>query len=83
MGNSSFTSLLILLVLFIVLPSVLKFLGQYTLGSKNADRKHEESEPEDIQTDLTEHMEKPHYRRDLENHDETPVSKEPIKPKWF
>ena len=105
MGNSSFTSILILLVLFIVLPTVLKFLGQYTLGSKNAGKELEESEPADIHTDLTEYTEKPrnrrsmkpaeihtdltehmenaHYRRDLESHDRTPVSKEPIKPKWF
>ena len=84
MGDSSFTSILILLVLFIVLPSVLKLIGQYTLGSKNADKGAEGSEPAGSETDLTPpYMEEPRYRRGMEPHDETPVSKKPINPKWF
>lgn len=84
MGDNSFTSILILLVLFIVLPSVLKFIGQYTLGSKNADKKPDESEPADTGTDLTEYMEEHHQvRRGFEDHDRTPVSKKPINPRWF
>ena len=83
MGDNSFTSILILLAMFIVLPTVLKFIGQYTLGSKNTDNKPDESEPADTGSDLTEYREDQQHREDFDDHVRTPVSQKPIKPKWF
>jgi hypothetical protein len=74
---------LILLVAFLVLPSILKLLGQYTLNSKNADRRLEQ-EPENLPVENAhEDME-----RSLQQHDFETVQKEsfagkPINPKWF
>ena len=83
MGDKSFTSLLILVVLFIVLPSVLKFIGQYTLGSKNAGKNPDESEPADTGTELMEYGEEQQDRGRFGHHDLTPVSNKPINPRWF
>ncbi len=84
MGDNSFTSILILLALFIVLPTVLKFIGQYTLGSKNGDNKPDENEPTHTRPDMTEYREEEHpFREDFDDHVRTPVSKKPIKPRWF
>ena len=83
MGNHSFTSILILLVLFIVLPTVLKFIGKYTLGSKNADKHHDEGEPADTGTDLAEYMEEHPSTSGFNHHDSLPVANKPINPRWF
>jgi len=83
MRDHSFTSLLILLVLFFVLPSVLKFIGQYTLRSKNASREDIEMETNNTVKDQTESMEEYHSRERLDFHDSQPVSDRPINPKWF
>jgi uncharacterized membrane protein YhiD involved in acid resistance len=83
MGDNSFTSILILLILFIVLPSVLKFIGQYTLKSKNSERETEKNDMAETDRDMTEYLEDRHYRRDFNHHDKTPVPDKPIKPRWF
>jgi hypothetical protein len=82
MQDGSFFSLIILLVLFLVLPAVMKKLGRYTLESKEADREEREGD--------TPGYEK---REDLEGlppgkHDQGPmekphISNKPITPKWF
>jgi hypothetical protein len=36
--------------MFFVLPSALKFLGQFTLGSKQAEKEEKESSPHEIQS---------------------------------
>jgi hypothetical protein len=79
MGENSFTSILILLVLFIVIPSVLKFLGQYTMSSKNMDKKRMQ-EPED---GMLEYPGDASPQHDNETLQKEPVSNKPIKPKWF
>ncbi|HOO45373.1 MAG TPA: hypothetical protein PLM29_04020 [Deltaproteobacteria bacterium] len=83
MGDNSFTSILILLVLFIILPSVLKFIGQYTLGSKNASGERPGSEMHDEVREQGEMMEE----HPSENHPDLqyrqPVDNRPINPKWF
>lgn len=85
MGDSSFISILILLVLFIVLPSVLKFVGQYTLNNKNAGkgRNQDQTEPPDREADLTEYGEEPYRKKDLGSDDTQFDSAKPINPKWF
>jgi len=83
MGDSSFTSILILLVLFIILPSVLKFIGQYTLGSKNASREKTVQETDEKVQDQAEIMEDYHLKNHSDFHDRQPVDNRPITPKWF
>jgi hypothetical protein len=83
MGENSFTSILILLVLFIVIPSVLKFLGQYTMSSKNIDKKRMQ-EPEILSEDgMHEYPGEASPQHDNETLQKEPVSNKPIKPKWF
>lgn len=83
MGDSSFTSILILLVLFIILPSVLKFIGQYTLGSKNAPREKPLQETDEKVQDQAETMEDYHLKDLSDFHDRQQVDNRPITPKWF
>jgi hypothetical protein len=83
MGDNSFTSILILLILFIVLPSVLKFIGQYTLKSKYPEKENEKNEMVETDRDMTEYSEERGYRRNFNHHDKIQVSSKPIKPRWF
>jgi hypothetical protein len=82
MGENSFTSILILLVLFIVIPSVLKFLGQYTMSSKTGRKPMQEHElpPEE---GMHESLDAPSRPRNYETLHEDAFSNKPIKPKWF
>lgn len=89
MDNNSFTSLILLLILFFVIPSVLKFLGKYTMSTKDAQR----NEEDDVSPRIPEVPEKifPKYEtreqaRPESSHanDERPlITNEPINPKWF
>jgi hypothetical protein len=83
MGENSFTSILILLVLFIVIPSVLKFLGQYTMSSKNADRKPMQEPGVPPEEGMHESLDAPSPHHDYETIKEESFSNKPIKPKWF
>ena len=83
MGEDSFTSILILLVLFIVIPSVLKFLGQYTMSSKNADRKPMQEPEVPPEEGMHERLDVPSPHHDYETLKEETFSNKPIKPKWF
>ena len=83
MGNDSFFSIVILLILFFVLPSVLKLLGRYTLGSKDAgktgeDRMHEfpGEEPAPYGESYPAHSGNDTYKG-------PEISSKPIHPKWF
>ncbi|VFU16415.1 conserved hypothetical protein [anaerobic digester metagenome] len=83
MGNDSFFSLVILLILFFVLPSVLKLLGRYTLDSKDAGKKREEpghvlpgEEPAPYREDFPAHGGYDTYKG-------PEISNKPIHPKWF
>ena len=83
MKDDSLYSLIILLVLFFVLPSVLKLLGRYTMRSKNVPRREEESQEYPIsgegQAPYQEHFPASH---DAEMSGQS-VPNEPIHPKWF
>ncbi|MBN2298414.1 MAG: hypothetical protein JXM72_07460 [Deltaproteobacteria bacterium] len=83
MRDNSFTSILILLVLFIILPSVLKFIGQYTLRSKNTAGKDARTEMADGVQDQGETMEEYPSGNHALFHDRQPVDNRPITPKWF
>jgi hypothetical protein len=84
MKDNSFFSLIILLVLFFVLPAVLKFLGQYTLSSRNAPQTGEEKNVPQVPGE-----EPAAYHEDYPagggfDISERPViSNEPIHPRWF
>ncbi|HOO91537.1 MAG TPA: hypothetical protein PLA74_11995 [Syntrophales bacterium] len=83
MGDNSFTSILILLVLFIILPSVLKFIGQYTLGSRNASGRETGREVHD---EVQEHGNIPEEYPPEDHPDfyhSQQVDNRPITPKWF
>jgi len=83
MWDNSFTSIIILLILFIVLPSVLKFIGQYTLASKNAADKGNGHEMDDTVPDNTGSMEEYPSESPENFHYRQPISNRPIHPKWF
>lgn len=83
MRNDSFFSLVILLILFFVLPSVLKLLGRHTLGSKDAGkieegRMHEfpGEEPAPYREDFPAHG-------GYDTYEGPEPSSKPIHPKWF
>lgn len=84
MGKDSLTSLLILLVLFIVLPSALKLLGQFTMSSKNPDRKGPpEPEVRLPEEDGYEYPAEPSIHHDYERLQKDTFSNRPIHPRWF
>lgn len=87
MRDNSFVSLIILLVLFFVLPSLFKLLGQYTMSSKGAGRREQEDgegEPGVPGETIPGHPEKVQPPRPpLEESGKTAISNEPIRPKWF
>ncbi len=83
MGNDSFFSIVILLILFFVLPSVLKLLGRYTLGSKDIGKPGEEhgrefpgEEPAPYREDFPAHG-------GYDTYEGPETSSKPIHPKWF
>jgi hypothetical protein len=89
MGKNSFAidinSLLpiILLLLFLVLPSLLKRLGQYTAAGKNADRSPEQEREVMPEERMREYLEEPPIRNDYERTQKESFSNKPIHPKWF
>lgn len=84
MDKQSLTSLILLLVFFFVVPSVLKFLGRYTLSSKGEQRKEEDTgetrTPGEV---IPGHPEVFHPGNGLHDAERLIVSNEPINPKWF
>lgn len=83
MNDGSFTSMLILLALFIILPSVLKLIGKFTAGGRNVDAKSDEGEMPGMEQGAEHYPGDTSYRADAEYHDRTPVSNKPIRPRWF
>lgn len=85
MKDNSFTSLIILLVLFFVLPSLFKLLGQYTLKSKGPGRaEDEEVEPQPPGETIPGHPEKVEPLSQPEQQTgRTAISNKPIHPGWF
>lgn len=87
MKDNSFTSLVLLLVLFFVLPSLFKLLGQYTLKSKGPGKTEEEDEETSPRTPgetITGHPEKVEPMSPAEQQTgRTVVSNKPIHPRWF
>jgi len=81
MQDGSFISLIILLVLFLVLPTVMKLLGRYTLGSKEPDRAGRETESPEYEA--REYLEGLPPRNDKGPMEKPHISNEPITPKWF
>jgi hypothetical protein len=87
MRENSFTSLIILLVLFFVLPSLFKLMGQYTLGSKGLEKREQEDreaeEPMPRQT-MPGHPERFEPTRSPgEDLGPRELDNRPIHPKWF
>jgi len=89
MEDHSFTSLILLLVLFFVIPSVLKFLGKYTMSTKDAPGDGE-STPRPRTSEIPEKI-FPRYEERGQDHprsspaeSERPhITNEPINPRWF
>lgn len=84
MGDNSFTSILLLLILFIVLPSVLKFVGQYTMKNKTAGQQEPQGGPAEHEEPLHDHIPQHPFTDDMKISPSHPHgSYKPIKPKWF
>ncbi len=88
MGRDSIISLLILFAVFFIVPYVLKYLGQYTLGSKQMDehrplQRHENEEIQ-IPDESPYHMD---IQQDTEDYSRmtkiSAIQNKPIKPRWF
>jgi hypothetical protein len=89
MENHSFTSLILLLVLFFVIPSALKFLGKYTMSTRDAQR-NEEDAPRPRIPEIPEKIFPRYEGKDQdypgsspENAERPHITNEPINPKWF
>ncbi|HDP25566.1 MAG TPA: hypothetical protein ENN34_08990 [Deltaproteobacteria bacterium] len=83
MGDNSIVSILILLVLFIILPSVMKFIGQRSMKGKAAstEEPHQDhARPEEAPQDYLPH---PPQRDDMTLSRHSTSSYKPIHPKWF
>jgi hypothetical protein len=84
--NSPFLSILILLIIFVVLPSALKFLGQYSIGNKGADRRRlpddTEAPPEEKMQEYQEYLGEAPSQHDFDK-GKPQISNKPITPKWF
>jgi hypothetical protein len=83
--NGSFLSIIILLVLFVVLPSLMKLLGQYTLSSKGLERKPQQQDEEELPPEekIREYMEGTQAKRTYDSMDKPAISNKPITPRWF
>jgi len=84
MKENSILSILILLFIFFIVPSILKFLGQYTLNSKQPQEKRLEPDEPHVYED----------RHHIYEEDEgegpdgivtklTHIQNKPIEPRWF
>lgn len=89
MENHSFTSLILLLVLFFVIPSVLKFLGKYTASTRD-ERSDGEEIPRPRTSEVPEKIFPRYEGKDQAqpaslpaNTEQPRITNEPINPKWF
>jgi len=83
MDRYSALSLIFLLFVFTVLPSLLKLLGRYASGSKDVGSRepdHEETVGEGLPGLPGNEGEFPEIRKESGQHT---ISNEPIHPKWF
>ena len=80
---NDFSTLLpiLVLILFFVIPYVLKMLGRYTSASRH-EALHEEPHATD-QPPLYEDQPGPPMRQDYDQFDRSTPSSKPITPKWF
>ena len=84
MGDNSIVSILILLVLFIVLPSVMKFIGQRTMKGKPAGNEEPQNNHVGQEERLQDYLPLQHPRDDINTPTRyTSSSNKPIHPKWF
>ncbi len=74
---------IILLLLFLVLPGLLKRLGQYTAAGKDAVRPPEQEREAIPEERLQEYLEEPPIREDYDRTRKESFSNKPIHPKWF
>lgn len=81
MQDGSFISLIFLLVLFLVLPTIMRILGRYTLNSKEADRAGQDGD--EPARDMHEYLEGLPPEQDRKSVQKPHISNEPITPKWF
>jgi len=76
--KNSIVSLIILLLIFFVAPTILKLLGQHTLKNKQ-DLHHDEEENITAEEDEGEDL----WQEPTEMFPISDISNKPIKPKWF
>jgi len=74
---------IILLLLFLVLPGLLKRLGQYTAAGKDAHRPSEQEREDMPEERMREYLEEPPMRNDYDHSRKESFSNKPIHPKWF
>ena len=74
---------IILLLLFLVLPGLLKRLGQYTAAGKDAHRPSEQEREAMPEERMREYLEEPPMRNDYDRSRKESFSNKPIHPKWF
>jgi hypothetical protein len=74
---------IILLLLFLVLPGLLKRLGQYTAAGKDAHRPPEQEREAMHEERMREYLEEPPISTDYERTQKESFSNKPIHPKWF
>lgn len=74
---------IILLLLFLVIPYMLKNLGRYTSAGKNLDRFPEKPRDSMHPETMHDYLDEPPVRTDYERVDKDSVSSKPITPKWF
>ena len=74
---------IILLLLFLVLPGLLKRLGQYTAAGKDAHKPSEQEREAMPEERMREYFEEPPMRNDSDRSRKESFSNKPIHPKWF
>lgn len=83
MGEQSILSILILLALFIVVPYIMKVLGQHSAAGRDAGRPVGEQRDTLHPENMNEYIDELSGRHDHETHDYNTQSGKPIHPKWF
>ncbi len=74
---------IILLLLFLVLPALLKRLGQYTAAGKDANKPPEQDREAQPEERMHDYFEEPPIGHDYERTQKETFSNKPIHPKWF
>jgi hypothetical protein len=74
---------IILLLLFLVLPALLKRLGQYTAAGKDAQRPSEQTREAMPEERMHDYFEEPSIGDTYERTQKETFSNKPIHPKWF